>query len=257
MKPLGWHLVDLVSRALDPEEREAVRGDLAESGESAVMAVAAVIGLVVRRQAESWRHWHPWVAFVALVVPLGLVLGVETVWIGRSYDLYLWIFRNYTVIDPNVLRESGLRIAPGAFTLACHSALVVAWSWSGGFVLGALSRRAIRINGPLFCMILLAGERWAAPRPHYYVAGAVFARALSSMMLPGILLALLVLPPAIWGMRAGRRHSCIRLLPAMGLAAAIAGLTVVSPMPLWWCNWPAAYMLIAACRQHGRPIPSA
>ena len=40
MTMLGWSMVDAVSQLLESDEREAVRGDLAESGESAGQARA-------------------------------------------------------------------------------------------------------------------------------------------------------------------------------------------------------------------------
>jgi hypothetical protein len=243
-----WRLVELVSRMLESDEREAVRGDLAESGDAAGPALRQVLGLVVRRQMSLWWDWRPWLALVALVAPLGLLLGLNSVWMGRSYDLYLWIVRNYGAIDPAILRDTGLRLSHGTVSLVCHSLLLACWSWTAGFVLASLSRRAIRVNGPLFCLMLLLGERWGAPKYHYYVAGAVFPKTLYSVMLPLILLAVLVLLPSLWGMLQGLRQSTLPLPHAVFWAATIAAMTVlVRPTSaLWWSNWPVGYMLVTA-----------
>src|SRR6266849_1899138 len=56
MTRVCWRLVDISSRILDPSEREAVRGDLVESGETSSQALREVLGLVVRRQAALWTH---------------------------------------------------------------------------------------------------------------------------------------------------------------------------------------------------------
>lgn len=48
---LCWWLVDMVSQGLEPDERDDVRGDLAECGETAGQVLCQVLGLVVRRQA--------------------------------------------------------------------------------------------------------------------------------------------------------------------------------------------------------------
>ncbi|MBZ5634636.1 MAG: hypothetical protein LAO55_16045 [Acidobacteriia bacterium] len=61
-----------MSRMLEPDEREASRGDLAESGEHGGQALLGLVGLVVRRQAALWKDWRPWLALVGLVIPLGM-----------------------------------------------------------------------------------------------------------------------------------------------------------------------------------------
>lgn len=44
-------LCDLVSHLLERDERDAVQGDLLESGESPWQSLLAVLGLVIRREA--------------------------------------------------------------------------------------------------------------------------------------------------------------------------------------------------------------
>ncbi len=61
---------------LEPDEREAVRGDFAESGETSGQALRNVLGLVLRRQAALWKDWRPWLALVGLVAPLGVLLSL-------------------------------------------------------------------------------------------------------------------------------------------------------------------------------------
>jgi hypothetical protein len=46
-----WWLVDIASRMLEPDERDAVRGDLAESGVTGGYALRDLLGLLARRQA--------------------------------------------------------------------------------------------------------------------------------------------------------------------------------------------------------------
>jgi len=59
MTRLAWLLVDVLSRALTPDDREAVRGDLEEAGGTGVGATREVLGLVLRRQAATWMDWRP------------------------------------------------------------------------------------------------------------------------------------------------------------------------------------------------------
>jgi hypothetical protein len=66
MTRVWWWLADMVSRLLEPDECDAVRGDLAESGATGGEALRDLLGLVVRRQAALWMDWRPWLALVGL-----------------------------------------------------------------------------------------------------------------------------------------------------------------------------------------------
>ena len=66
MTQICWWLVDIVCRTFEPAERIAVRGDIAESGETATSALYDVAGLFVRRQAALWTDWKLWLTFVGL-----------------------------------------------------------------------------------------------------------------------------------------------------------------------------------------------
>ena len=53
MKSIGWWLVDIVSRALEADERDVVRGDFAESDEPGVGFFLAAY-----RHPEIWQSWQ-------------------------------------------------------------------------------------------------------------------------------------------------------------------------------------------------------
>ena len=55
MPRVCWRLVDIASLMLRPDERDVVRGDLAESGAAGGQALCDVLGLVVRRQVLPGR----------------------------------------------------------------------------------------------------------------------------------------------------------------------------------------------------------
>lgn len=63
--------VDLASHLLAHDERDAVLGDLAESGETAGQVIRSLLGLIVRKQAELLRDWRPWLVLVSLGIPFG------------------------------------------------------------------------------------------------------------------------------------------------------------------------------------------
>jgi hypothetical protein len=127
------------------------------------------------------------------------------------------------------------------------------WSWTSGFVLGFAWRGIVRINGFLFCLMLAFGvllgaplysayyEHYLhltigfpifAPQHHDPVNALIFYR----VMFPLIVQAVLVLLPALWGMREGAKAVRLRLwLRAILWTAAIAALVavVIQSPDLW------------------------
>lgn len=79
MASITWWLVDVASRFLEPDEREAVRGDLAEAGDSAWRGLTDILGLVVLRQTEAGL-WRPWLTPIGLALIGSLLLvGILTI----------------------------------------------------------------------------------------------------------------------------------------------------------------------------------
>src|SRR5206468_2495296 len=75
MTRICWRLVDILSRMLDADERQVVRGDFAESGQSVARAIRDVSDLVVRRQIGLWTVWQPWLALLGIACLAGLPLS--------------------------------------------------------------------------------------------------------------------------------------------------------------------------------------
>src|ERR1700686_3180504 len=115
-------LVEVAARVLEPCEREAVLGDLAEVGESAWCALIGVLGLLIRRQTVLWKSWRPWLAAFGLALPASFLL------MGYSVSVS-WYWRNF----------AGL--GAGFWFLIINMFLLGAWSWTSGFVVGSVSRR--------------------------------------------------------------------------------------------------------------------
>jgi hypothetical protein len=206
MTRICWWLVDRLSRLLEPDEREAVRGDLAESGESGRQALRGVLGLVVRRQAALWKDWRPWLAL--LVVPLGMPLSLVSMRTSDHSAIYIWLYANNW--DWAFLRNTGFRhdLAHFSAVVLVSYLTLICWSWTSGFLLGFLSRRAIQVNGTLFCLVLLLADFLGAPPIRYFDNNAaVFALTFYRVMFPLIVQAVLVLLPSLWGMRQGLRSS--------------------------------------------------
>jgi hypothetical protein len=206
MTPFCWRLVDVLSRWLEPREREAVRGDIAESGENCRQALRDVAGLVVRRQAALWKSWRPWVALSLVAVPLGITLGRASARTAHTSAIYIWLYANNW--DWALVKYAGFRHDIAQYTAAfalSYFSLVCA-AWVSGFALGWLSRRAVPFNAAFFCLIVLLTKYQPAPFGGGHANAPVFALAFYRVAFPWIVQVTLVLLPSLWGMRFGSKE---------------------------------------------------
>ncbi len=212
MSHIGWRLVEVASRALEPDERDAVGGDLAESGETAGQALGSVLSLVVRRQAELWKDWRSWLVLTLLIIPLGTLLAIASRIAAGQNATYMWLYLNNW--DWSLLRYAEfwyeLRDSVALLFVRCLS--LACWSWTAGFVLGFVSRRLILANTFLFCFVLLVGEVVVAPRFLAYFVRVIqppyqndpiTTLAFYRSAFPVLVQIVLVAAPCIWAMRQG------------------------------------------------------
>jgi hypothetical protein len=242
MTGICWRLVEALSRMLAPDERDAVCGDLAERGATGGQALGDVLGLVVRRQADLWKDWRPWLALVALVVPLGMLLNLYSRRVADSSAIYIWMYANNW--DWSLLRfgafQSGLA-GYGAIIFLMYLTLPC-WSWIGGLTLAYVSRRAIPLNGALFCLMVFLAGLAGTPRFLGYLArdflgnSAVFAMTFYRVVCPAIVQAALVVLPALAGMRQGLRWIAVPRLPRVLLWTS-ATFNCASITSLAWFPW--------------------
>jgi hypothetical protein len=210
-------LAEMAAIFLAPEDRDAVLGDLAETGVSGCSVLRSVLGLAVRQQIELWRAWQTWVAsFVAFAGSL-LLLGVS---FGLSMD------------SRYLLR--GERSYAGVLGEAL---LMLSWAWTSGFVVGSLSGRT-RWASWLLCAIpcLSCVLRFQDP-------------SLSRLCV------LLFLLPGIAGAIQGIRRARLSHRTALTLAIAMTALMLVwSSVYLrnWFLLLPA-WWLVARAEPSGLP----
>jgi hypothetical protein len=212
MERVMTSLVEVAAQLLGPCEREAVLGDLEEAGESSWRGLLGVLGLVIRRETALWKGWQPWAAAFGLALPFSFVLMGFSLSVGWSYQRFV---------------GSGA----GFWTLVSRLFLLVAWSWTGGFVVGSLSRRTLWVSivatcSP--CLFCLARFRESS--------------------LPSICL-LLFLVPAIAGVLKGLRITRIKLHWAIILAIAVTMAMIPMGKVPWVLVWPAWYMAATAWRK--------
>jgi hypothetical protein len=205
-----WRLVELVALALEPAEREAVLGDVAEQGKFSG-ALRDVLGLVARRQAALWVHWRPWAVAAMLVLPSAFLLAFDSSNTAGSSSITLWLYLNnwdWNLVSLPAFRHDFPRFLLGI--LNSYLALIC-WSWVTGLLIGRASQRAMASMGALFCaataVVQLLGPQFIfrVRASDYRPNGPVFALPFYSVTLPLIVCAMLVLLPAIAGMRQGVR----------------------------------------------------
>jgi hypothetical protein len=223
----GSWLVDLVSRLLPPDEREIVQGDLLEGGDSAWQSTLAVVGLIIRREATLWRNWRPWLAAFGLALPSSFLLMGFSLSVSRAYQ---------QLAGGPILHATGIDVRPGFALFLCNVLLLAAWSWTGGFVVGSVSRRTIWVSAALsFVPCLFCLERFRI-------------ECLSRLCL------LLFLPIALWGARRGLQMARIKRSSAVALAIAVTALTIPTWtssgawIPNWALSWPAWFLVVTARR---------
>jgi hypothetical protein len=147
-------LADRVALLLDPDEREAVRGDLAESGESGPQAIVGMAGLVARRQAALLWELRPWLA-LAVAMWAGLILTRQAGRWSHQSATYLWMYlanwRMSDVGNTGFWRLMAQEI--GHLLVGCS--LLMAGSLAAGIPMGmSQARRNTWVTGALFCGVL-------------------------------------------------------------------------------------------------------
>lgn len=243
---LCWWLAEVLCRTLQPDEREAVLGDLAERGELGMQALRDVLGLVIRRQAAMWTDWRPWLTLVAVIVPLAMLLSLASRQVADESAVYTWLYVNNW--KRTILGNAGfwfVAAESAGFLLTAYFKLVC-WAWTAGLVLGFISRRMqLRMNGVLLCLTLLFAEFVAAPRYLAYWRNAfslyprrsvhvppfhapTFAQTFYHQALfPVLVQAVLVAVPAMWAMLEGAKAE--KLDPTLRTALwTLAVLTVAA-----------------------------
>jgi peroxiredoxin len=144
---------------------------------------------------------------------------------GDAIYAFLYVSHWY----PALLDSPGSR--GQMLTIGCRvllqSAALIGWSCIAGVGLGALSRRTLWVTGTLFCLVVLGATvgTTTAARANAFNA-EVFAVMLYRVVFPWLLRIVLVLLPAVWGMRRGYRRPALHWRATLVMAAVLSVLTV-------------------------------
>jgi hypothetical protein len=252
LNTLAWSLVDRMLHLLDAEEREGVRGDLAESDDSASQALWSVLCLAVYRQSVLWRGSRPWLVLILFVLPLGVLLSVTSSELAGTSAIYLWLEVNN--LDLSLVRSPGywytlLQVLP-PLLLPCLVFGCVAWM--AGVLLTGISRGRLGINGTLLCVAVLCGNAFALSRLTYNRTfdcnAAVHANAFYRIVFPILFKSLCVLLPAFMGMRQGLRSFSASVRSLLFAFVVICSLSMLASVTTcWWLQiWSLSPLALAA-----------
>ena len=230
MTRVCWWIIDILSRMLDPEERQVVRGDLAESGGTVARAMRDVLDLVVRRQVGLWAEWRPWLALLGVACLAGVPLSRIAFRLNVDLGQQLMAYQMYGV-------HFGTLLTPQqdiAF-LICLAVALIVWSWTCGFVLSSLSGRAVWLTWSVFYLMVL-DSTWI----RFVLSGNIIVRDAEPLRLfmaatlPINIATLLFSLSGICGAFLGFRRRVLPLRSAYVLASAIAILTILTT---WMSGW--------------------
>jgi len=202
-------LAEMATILLAPRDRDAVLGDLAETGASGWTTLSSVLGLMVRQQMELWRTWQPWVAG-------GVAFAGSLLLLSVSFGL-------------SVHSRHLMRGASGYVSVLCEALLMLSWAWTSGFVVGALSGETRWLSGVLCAIPCLS----CVLRFH-------------DPSLPRLCVLLFLLPTLIGAVQ-GVRRARLSHRTALTLAIAVTALMLVWG-GMYMRNWffsLAAWWLVA------------
>lgn len=286
MTRIAWWMVEVLSRVLEDDEREVVRGDLAECSTSAGHALREVVGLIVRRQIALWFGWRPWLALTTVTIPIGVLLShVSRSWGEGAAEGILLYGRLW---DLSYLANPGWRADLISFSIGTAAALLalIGWSWTSGFVLSRLSRPTAWLTVTMLCLVVVTGTWGTNTIAHLHRDhGFSLQHHVTFVVFPRLLRTFLVMVPVVWGARWGLRNRALRLVPTVIGVLLLSSVTLAAsrglegsmsfgrgvlpadkgpdgfvvseddPRPLWFLSlvmlWPATYVLAEASRERG------
>ena len=204
MNRLGWWLSGQLAQCLDAPERDAVRGDQVELGTTGARALREVFGLVARRQfrLELWKDWRPWLALLGIVIPFGLPLAAEGLFLGRTLAPTLAASWSAQFIWAGELAYP---------LIVCANAVVLGTqSWASGYVVGSYAGRTLPSHLVLLLFAWIGAftiwtSRWGL-WVDKYADGATIPTLVTSALVFHVI-AFVV--PMLFGLRSGSRRTAL------------------------------------------------
>lgn len=219
----------VLARLLDPQEREVALGDVAELGFAGRRAFAGMLGLVVRRQLQSWKDPRPWFVLLALVFPMAILLAYFLNRLGMQLFPVVMMWSHH-----HVAYSTGVTPVAEVCGWFLEVAAIMLGSWSLGFAVAKISRATRHVAGLLFCILLIVGM--GMPLAPFSLI--VFC-CTGWGLIPVIIAVLICGTPASCGLSRGASGSTIQV---QGLIFLAIGTGIVGVLTAWVQGWYAAAM---------------
>jgi len=227
---LAKWLLRTAAQLLERQERDAVLGDLTETGAGTWRSLCEVLGLATRRELALWCDWRPWLAAFGVALPGSLLL------MGTSLSVSCTYQRLTGAAVFGVCAPTGRE---GFLLLGCQALLLLIWAWSSGLFVGVVSRRTLWVSAAL-CL-----------SPCLYCLSRFHHSSVSALCL------FLFLPPAILGARHALRKARMRPRAVLALAMGATALMIFAwgNSALWYLHWTLilpAWFMATLGRRAGR-----
>lgn len=244
------------SRMLEPEDREALCGDLSESGVSGFDALCDVMDLVIRRQVTSLREVRPWLLLTLLAVPLGVLLSVVSRETADGSAIYLWLYTDNWNLD--LARTPGYwrALADCLPNVYLSGSALLCSSLAAGLLIGTVVRQSRWLSTVGFITVLLCAGTLGIPHElrfvlslgrarDYFGNAIVFTSTFYRAIYPQILALFFCVLPFVYGTNKGIQVKNLpragRFLMSIAFVASIGAL--VSQSSSWWFfhlwdKWP-------------------
>jgi hypothetical protein len=210
---------DALAALLDPAERDAVLGDLAELALTDPQVVKSLAGLLVRRQLKVWKDRRSWLVLVAIIISVCPLLA--SICAGLTMGIWPSLWMN---LHHGISYRTGLSSAALLSGFCFRAVALITWSLACGLALGALSRRALWATGALF-FGLYVDQEW------FFADGS---RLNAWAWLPLLINCIVVLLPTFCGIRQSSRFLKTNF-PWMVLLALWT--ITIGGLALWTQGW--------------------
>ncbi len=224
-------IVDRIAVLLSPCDREAILGDLTESGATPASSLCAVLGFVLRRQFLCWLSWRPWFVAIALASTTTWLLMSNSVDVATDAMKWYW--------GPASWHYAPQRLTDFTLSLLRLSAA----AWPAGFAAARISRRTLwgsmlLLLGPsIHCLRLFHVE---TRFDHRIIQLSPFVLFLYlPMMISGIRAGLHNLRPSPWLTLPLIIPYCVQLIPLMKIqnGPTFVVWILILLWPCWYLIW--------------------
>lgn len=212
----------LLLRLLSEQEAEILEGDIAELGLSRRQAFFEIAGVLIRRWMQLLRDWKAWLIAAAFLVLICRPLFHQFLPLLDA-PVRFWA----TYLRHGALYETGLSFQQDVCIWIGQLLLLIAFSWTGGYILAGVGRKHFHGTVLLIGVAFVAVWLWLALR---------FGRIPILLTCYSVPLLLPVLMGARWRLR----HGNARMLTATGLAIFTFSLIALQA---WMDGWFQEAML--------------